>query len=271
MGTFITIIIPTYNRDSVTTEAIDSVTTVNPSLVEIIVVDDSSAQPYSYPHKSNIAGIPVRIFRHEVNTGAAVARQTAANHATGEYLAFLDSDDRYQPGWVDFVLSSLMSPSLAKKKVFVSGLAVGGKSFSSILRLFFSKSRFFCNIQFFRFLSIFFNPFYTPTIVLHRDVCRFTNRSRYCEDFYTSVHGLALSDVLLLPAVGACILGRHPNTSGGLSGHRIRMIFGELRIRRALAGSGELSVLVRLATPLGVVYQVIREVVKSILILFRAI
>jgi len=58
--------------------------------VEIVVVDDGSSEPLELEN--------LRLVRHEQNRGAAAARNSGIANATGDYIAFLDSDDIWLPG-----------------------------------------------------------------------------------------------------------------------------------------------------------------------------
>jgi glycosyltransferase involved in cell wall biosynthesis len=100
MGVALSVVIPAYNRSGVISAAIRSVLQQQlPGAdwsYEIIVVDDGSSddldgalQPF---------GPRVRLLRHEQNAGAAAARNTGAQAAEGELVAFLDSDDIWLPG-----------------------------------------------------------------------------------------------------------------------------------------------------------------------------
>lgn len=90
----ISVIMPTYNAGKFICEAIDSVLAQTFTDYELLVVDDGSTddtrkkiQPY---------GKKIRYYRQK-NQGAAKARNHAAQKAKGEYLAFLDADDRWHP------------------------------------------------------------------------------------------------------------------------------------------------------------------------------
>jgi glycosyltransferase involved in cell wall biosynthesis len=95
----ISIIIPIWNRANSVGRAIDSVLSQelpNGHLLEVTVVDDgSSDQPQE---KLARFGDRIRLVRHPKNLGAAAARNTGCEAATGEYIAFLDSDDWWLPG-----------------------------------------------------------------------------------------------------------------------------------------------------------------------------
>jgi glycosyltransferase involved in cell wall biosynthesis len=95
----ISVIIPIWNRASSVGPAIESaLSQALPSgyALEVIVVDDgSSDRPQE---KLARFGDEIRLVRHSKNLGAAAARNSGCEAATGEYVAFLDSDDQWLPG-----------------------------------------------------------------------------------------------------------------------------------------------------------------------------
>ena len=90
----VTAIIPTYNRQSYIKEAVESVLNQDYNPIEIIVVDDGSTDGTADVIQPFIGKI--RYVRQE-NGGPAKARNAGINTARGEYITFLDSDDRYYP------------------------------------------------------------------------------------------------------------------------------------------------------------------------------
>ncbi len=86
----ISVIIPTYNRAQMVVEAVESVLVQSHSNVEIIVVDDGSKDD-TWPRLAQFQNKIVRIGQK--NQGVAAARNTGLKQATGEFVAFLDSDD----------------------------------------------------------------------------------------------------------------------------------------------------------------------------------
>lgn len=90
----ISVIIPTYNSDRYICEAIDSVLCQTYTDYEVIVIDDGSTDDTGriiadrYPM--------VRYYLVE-NRGAASARNLGISKAQGEFIAFLDADDRWLP------------------------------------------------------------------------------------------------------------------------------------------------------------------------------
>ncbi len=91
----VSVIVPTYNRGDYLGGALDSILDQTYPHFEIIVVDDGSTdhtddllKGYSDPR--------ITIIKQD-NKGPAAARNTGIKAAQYEMLAFLDSDDRFEP------------------------------------------------------------------------------------------------------------------------------------------------------------------------------
>lgn len=90
----VSVIIPTYNRAGLVGEAIESVLCQTALPREIIVVDDGSTDDTLerlVPYESRVVVVKAN------HGGIAHARNEGMRKATGTYVAFLDSDDRYLP------------------------------------------------------------------------------------------------------------------------------------------------------------------------------
>jgi len=90
----VSVIIPTFNRRERVLKAIASVVSQTRQPDEIIVVDDGSTDGSSAAIRNNFP--TVTVIRQQ-NSGVSAARNTGIRAATGEWLAFLDSDDEWKP------------------------------------------------------------------------------------------------------------------------------------------------------------------------------
>lgn len=90
----VSVIIPTHNRRELVCEAVDSVLTQRVAPDEVIVVDDGSTD--DTPAALRRFGAGVRCVVQPAR-GVSAARNRGARVARGQWLAFLDSDDRWLP------------------------------------------------------------------------------------------------------------------------------------------------------------------------------
>ena len=91
------VIIPTYNRASFVTKAVDSVLRQTFKDYEIIVVDDGSTDTTTQALEQY--GRAITII-HQVNNGVSAARNAGIRKATGRWIAFLDSDDEWKENYL---------------------------------------------------------------------------------------------------------------------------------------------------------------------------
>jgi glycosyl transferase family 2 len=91
---FFSVVIPTFNRVALLGETLESVFAQRLTDFEIIVVDDGSTDGTMKYLES--MGQRVKAFL-QPNQGPGSARNLGARHASGTYLAFLDSDDLWFP------------------------------------------------------------------------------------------------------------------------------------------------------------------------------
>jgi glycosyltransferase involved in cell wall biosynthesis len=88
------VIIPVYNGAGTIARAIESVLTQTYPASQVIVVDDGSIDETA----SVVREFGSRVtYLFQVNAGVSAARNRGVQHATGEWLAFLDADDWYYP------------------------------------------------------------------------------------------------------------------------------------------------------------------------------
>jgi glycosyltransferase involved in cell wall biosynthesis len=110
----ISVVIPCFNQAHFLGEAIESVLAQTYPSFEIIVIDDGSTD--------NTAGVATRYsgvhYIRQNNQGLSAARNTGLRHSTGDYLVFLDADDRLLPAALESGIAYL---SVHPDCAFVSG------------------------------------------------------------------------------------------------------------------------------------------------------
>ncbi|MEC7126118.1 MAG: glycosyltransferase family A protein [Pseudomonadota bacterium] len=90
----ISVIIPSFNRASVLPRALNSVLAQTRGATEIIVVDDGSSDGTNALVERDYPGVKLLT---QGNRGVSSARNAGVSLSTGEWLAFLDSDDEWLP------------------------------------------------------------------------------------------------------------------------------------------------------------------------------
>lgn len=99
----VSVVIPTYDRNDRLTGAVRSVTDQTYENIELFIVDDGSPVPVSLTLDVDSLDELERVtfIRHRENRGANVARNNGIRAARGEYIAFLDDDDRWDATKID--------------------------------------------------------------------------------------------------------------------------------------------------------------------------
>jgi len=96
-------VIPTYNNGRFLTEAIESALAQTVPPREIIVVDDGSTDDTRerlHPYSTLVT------YRFQPNQGVSAARNLGMRQASGEFVAFLDSDDVWHPRKLELQLAT---------------------------------------------------------------------------------------------------------------------------------------------------------------------
>lgn len=90
----VTVVVPVLGRPAALTRCLQSL-----SGLDVIVVDDATPEPSPVRDVARAAG--ARYLRLPVNQGPAAARNAGAALASSALVAFVDSDCRPPPGWLD--------------------------------------------------------------------------------------------------------------------------------------------------------------------------
>lgn len=94
----VSVVVPTFGRPEFLREAVESVLGQTYSHLELLVIDDCSPQPVAL---DDVRDDRLRVVRHPRNLGPGAARNTGLAHARGEFVVFLDDDDRLLPDRVE--------------------------------------------------------------------------------------------------------------------------------------------------------------------------
>jgi len=103
---FVSIVIPTFNRKTLLKRALQSVYKQRYINFEVIVIDDGSTD---HTDKMISDNFPDVHYIYQSNQGVSGARNCGIEHAKGEWLAFLDSDDEWLPTKLEKQINLLIS------------------------------------------------------------------------------------------------------------------------------------------------------------------
>ena len=105
----ISIIMPVYNAEKTIRESLDSIQEQSFRDFDIVFIDDCSTDGTSAILEGfqKDSGIPCRIVRQEKNGGVAAARNRGLQEAAGEFLAFVDADDKIEPRALELAIAAV--------------------------------------------------------------------------------------------------------------------------------------------------------------------
>lgn len=110
----VSIVTATYNSESYIEETYDSIKSQSYANWEWLVTDDCSSDS-TVDLLKRIAATDerIKVFQLSVNSGAAVARNNSLENSTGEYIAFIDSDDIWEPSKLEMQLSFMLDNNIS--------------------------------------------------------------------------------------------------------------------------------------------------------------
>ena len=188
----ISVVIPCFNSAATIERALRSVEHQTTKPHEVLIVDDASSDNtvLIIEQFARTSLLNIRVIKQSMNGGPSVARNTAWNVATSEFIAFLDADDQWHPQKLELQLGVMLDNRTCVM------------SFHDHL---FGSSEQFENLPFAPITSqatlrnyLLRNRSATPTVMLRTTITeRFLNTKRYAEDYLlwltiTASHGSAL-------------------------------------------------------------------------------
>ncbi len=111
----LSVIIPSYNRAGLIARTLNSIFAQDCDNLEVLVVDDGSTD--GTPDVVRAYGRPITLLEQE-NKGPGAARNLGLRSASGEYVAFLDSDDLWFP-WTVSTYRSVIEKN--NRPAFIAG------------------------------------------------------------------------------------------------------------------------------------------------------
>lgn len=111
MNELVSIVVPVYNVEKYLPKCVDSIIEQTYKKLEIILVNDGSTDRSLEICKNyDIKDIRIKVI-NKPNGGLSDARNVGIEHATGEYIAFIDSDDFIKETMIEKMMISLNETS----------------------------------------------------------------------------------------------------------------------------------------------------------------
>jgi glycosyltransferase involved in cell wall biosynthesis len=207
----VSVVMPHYNSSATVRRSIDSIVTQSLAVVELIIVDDGSEDTIELQSLVNdyIGKLEIKLILSEANRGASYARNLGVSLASGDYIAFLDSDDVWHPEKIKIQYSFMQANDyFLTSHGYIANLnASGFQSPDSIDFKVLSRSRFILG-----------NPIFTPTVMVRRPgFFPFDHRFSRMEDYKCWYENFQEGRVA---TINSYLAGgfKHPIGDSGLSG-----------------------------------------------------
>lgn len=107
MEPLISVIVPVYKVEQYLDRCVQSLLSQTYENVEILLIDDGSPDQCPKMCDQYAAAYEKIQVIHQENKGLSGARNTGIDHAKGEYLAFVDSDDKWSPYFLESLYRAL--------------------------------------------------------------------------------------------------------------------------------------------------------------------
>ena len=109
----VSIITPVYNAERFLSETIKSVKEQTYKNWELLLVDDCSKDNSAKIIKEfNRTDDRIKYIKLEKNSGASISRNTGIRNAKGRFIAFVDSDDLWEPEKLEIQISYMLEKNL---------------------------------------------------------------------------------------------------------------------------------------------------------------
>ena len=145
----VSIITPSFNSEKFIKETIQSVQNQTYQNWEMIIMDDASTdKTVAIAKQFADKDQRIKIYKLEKNSGTGIARNTALEKTSGQYISFLDADDLWKPEKLNKQINFLINNNLPFTFSFYDCIDEQGKSLSKRVEAPLNLSYrqlFFCN------------------------------------------------------------------------------------------------------------------------------
>ena len=213
------IIIPAYNSQETIIQTLNSCINQTYTNYEILVIDDCSVDETINIINDNFTSDKITIHHFEVNKGVSSARNYGWDKATGDYIAFLDSDDIWHVQKLEILSNILKNHDID----FI------GHDYTEFINEFnIDSSIKLENLNITKLLIR--NYFNTSCFIIKNNInFRFNESTRYTEDHDLLIRISEKHNIFYLTKK-LTLLGRPQLSKGGLSGNKLKMRIGEMKM-----------------------------------------
>ena len=103
--TTISVIVPIYNAEKYLAKCIESLIQQSHTALQIILVNDGSTdQSLTIAEQYAQQDARIQLYSHPTNQGQSAARNLGLQHATGEFISFVDADDYVDNDFYSYML-----------------------------------------------------------------------------------------------------------------------------------------------------------------------
>lgn len=109
----LSIVVPIYNTELYLEACLQSITDQTCPDMEILLIDDGSTDGSALICKEFVDKDPRVVYIRQENKGLIGARRTGAEHASGDFLMYVDSDDWIDQGMAEFLVQQIGDADMA--------------------------------------------------------------------------------------------------------------------------------------------------------------
>lgn len=194
MDTNISLIIPVHNAEPFLERSLDSAIAQTEPQVEIICINDASTDASRDILDAYASRDPrFRVVHREVNGGESAARNQGLSLARGEYLAFLDHDDKLEPDALHVLYEAARANGSDIVRGRVKTVDYEGKAALSPLQLHAD----ICNLSRFYFYTDWWSAIYRASLV--------QGKFSFAEEYPLGGDILFLTEALLAATEVTCV------------------------------------------------------------------
>ena len=221
----VSVVVPIYNASTRIVDVLDSIINQSYNIFEIILINDSSSDDTlfvleNYVLKNN--NFNFKIIDLKENKGVSFCRNLGWDHASGDYIAFLDSDDYWNENKIEIMIKAINSLNIDLIGHDYCETDISCKDFFSF------KKDSLIKIGFYKLLLR--NKFQTSCVLVKNKLnFRFDESISHCEDYELFIRLAAHNKNIYYYKETLTYLGRPQLSKGGLSEKKIKMRVGEIK------------------------------------------